>query len=535
VQTSQPIFSPPIRWILGVLSWLAFAIAAYLAYTTVTNSAVAGCVVGSKQGCDAVLNSAWSKWLGIPVAVVGLNCYAVLAGLSAILIAQANPNRWVTTAFTLLATVAAGASVWFIALQVFVIGDFCMYCLATDLCGIAIGALAGWSVYQWWSGASLPRSSGSTSTTLSALRSAIPSSTRLAPVAATRAAPSKDTVDASPAAPRAPSTAVARTVPLVGSVAPSSRASCAAPPSMPIAYGGALAMLIVLIGGQIVFPAKTFKVQPANLNATVDLSAQNGTKLSGEPSTGAETHVTMRIDTEGETRPAEEKSDSTESPPANGNGVSESPPEPKRSREIKLLGGKLTLDLGDEPVIGPIDAPHVVVELISYDCSHCRKTNSHVKRALSRYGDQVALVVLVLPLESTCNKLVNPDRSSAGACSTARTAIALAKLRPSTFSQFHNFLMSGDEKKPPSSGTALNKAFGIVDRDKLMAMRESDDVHKKVASYVKLYESLIRSNSGNKEFGLPIQILGDHVMSGSVEKTDDIYKAWEEHLGVKAN
>ena len=68
-----------------VLSWLAFGIAAYLAWDSITNSSVAGCGVGTHDGCDAVLNSAWSKWLGVPVAVLGLACYATLAGLSVLL------------------------------------------------------------------------------------------------------------------------------------------------------------------------------------------------------------------------------------------------------------------------------------------------------------------------------------------------------------------------------------------------------------------------------------------------------------------
>jgi hypothetical protein len=29
-----------------------------------------------------------------------------------------------------------------------------------------------------------------------------------------------------------------------------------------------------------------------------------------------------------------------------------------------------------------------------------------------------------------------------------------------------------------------------------------------------------------------VQILGDKVMYGMVEKEEDIFKAWEEHLGV---
>jgi hypothetical protein len=47
-----------------------------------------------------------------------------------------------------------------------------------------------------------------------------------------------------------------------------------------------------------------------------------------------------------------------------------------------------------------------------------------------------------------------------------------------------------------------------------------------------LFDTL-QKRSGRKDFGLPVQILGDHVMNGSVEKEEDLFKAWEEHLGVK--
>jgi uncharacterized membrane protein len=545
VQTRQPIFSPPIRWTLGVLSWLAFGIAAYLAVTNFANSSVAGCVVGSHQGCDAVLNSAWSKWLGIPVALLGANCYAALAGLSLLLIVQPNQNRWVTTAWILLATLAAGASLWFIALQVIVIGEFCMYCLATDLCGIAIGAITAWSVYRWWSGAPQVRAGGSSSASLSALRSAIPSNPRVAPAAATRAAPPTDSAEAAPAAPRTPTTSIARSVPLVGSVA--SRGAVrtfAPPPSLPIAYGGALAFLVLLIAGQIVLPAKTYELQQVALKDQVDLS--NGGANGSNTSDDAATHVANRIPPDGDASAADQQSNPSATP-ENGNGptagdktpgddsAATATPEPRRERKIKLLGGKLTIDVGDEPLIGSIDAPHIVVEMISYDCPHCRKTNKIMKRALARYGDQVALVVLPLPLESKCNRLVtHPDASHSGACATARTVLAVAKVRPQSFPKFHEFVMSGDEKKPPALTSILIKAYGLADHGKLKEASDSKQVADKIASYVNLFEMLQKNNAESKEkFGLPIQILGDHVMSGTVEKADDVYKAWEEHLGVK--
>jgi hypothetical protein len=42
----------------------------------------------------------------------------------------------------------------------------------------------------------------------------------------------------------------------------------------------------------------------------------------------------------------------------------------------------------------------------------------------------------------------------------------------------------------------------------------------------------LQKRSGDAKFGLPIQILGDQVMHGSVEHEEDVFKAWEKNLGV---
>src|SRR5688572_5186716 len=131
---SSPFFNTPARWSLRVLSWLAFLVAAYLAWHTVTGASVAGCGVGNANDCDIVLSSSWAKWLGIPVAVLGLGCYATLAGLSVVIGVQ-NPQagRWINTAVVLLSTLVAGASLWFIGVQLLAIGHFCPFCMITDV------------------------------------------------------------------------------------------------------------------------------------------------------------------------------------------------------------------------------------------------------------------------------------------------------------------------------------------------------------------------------------------------------------------
>ena len=169
----------------AVLAWLAFGVASYLAWHAVIESSVAGCGMGSDNGCDVVLTSSWSKWLGIPVAVLGLGCYAALASLSILLWLRSEPaSRWIATAFVMLSIIAAGASLWFIGVQVFAIHDYCKFCLVTDACGIAIGSIATFVAVRSWLA---DRGTAATAVQpgMMALRTALPAGTRPAPTTTT--------------------------------------------------------------------------------------------------------------------------------------------------------------------------------------------------------------------------------------------------------------------------------------------------------------------------------------------------------------
>lgn len=508
-QASQPIYSTPIRWTLRVLAWLAFGISAYLAWKAVTQTSVAGCGVGDNNGCDIVLGSIWSKWIVIPIAVIGLACYASLAGLSVLLgLHNAPSSRWIHTAFVMLAVIAAGASLWFLAVQVFAIRALCRFCIITDLCGIALGALALWSTITWLNATRYTRSAHNAAPGLMALRSALPTGARSAPIARPISPPK---------------------------------------PSLSIALGGAGAALAMLIGGQILLPAKNFEVQQAALDKPMALVGSKGTgDADVAPTLDAETRVAMRVPPEPSdngknesTADSNEKQDSEE----NGGSAEDAPSDPpslsdtgpQLERLVKFLGGNLTLDVYKHPLLGSPEAPNVIVEMVSYDCPHCRKMHKTMKRALARYGGQVAMIVMVVPLETSCNKLItDPAGSHPGACSTARMALGVATLNPKAFPRFHDWLMA-DEEKPPSRDRIIARAYGLADRSRLRELSGSEELRKQVAEYVDLFARLTNRESGKKSFGLPVQILGDHVMSGSVEKASDVYKAWEEHLGVKPN
>lgn len=510
--SAEPAFSAPIRWTLVVLAWIAFSVAGYLAFHSVTGAAVAGCTLGSGHGCDAVLSSSWSKWMGVPIAVLGLAVYATLASLGLFLGRGGEAaNRWITTIFVMLAVVAAGASTWFIGVQIFALGTYCPYCLVADTSGIVLGILAlGAALQQLLANRSSPKVGGLQ-----------PGLMALRPVGA--------------GAPRAAS--------------PAAIAIPSSPPSLLMAFGGALPLLAILIGGQLLFAAKTYRVEKPALTDSIRMDGANAKEAQSSPATsqvpikptfteegrgvagngkssGDETKLASSDSKSGDqklsTEPGEKKVDATA-------------PDPGKERLVKFLGGKLVLDVYKHPIIGSPEAPHIVIEMVSYDCPHCRKMNSMIHQALDHYGDQVALLIMPIPLDKDCNKLItDPAMTHPGACGTARMVIALAKLEPKSFATFHDFLMSGDKEKPPRMEKIIPKAYSLVTADKLRDLQRGPEVAKQLESYVDLFGQLQAKSKDQKAFGLPVQILGDNTVSGEVEKIDDVYKAWEDNLHVEA-
>lgn len=104
-----------------ILLAVAMAAAGYLTWVALKNGAVAGW--GQTSDCEDVLRSKWSHWLGLPVNALALAVYAaLLAGTFAIdTTRQRRAWQWVIV----LAVAVAGAALWFVGLQVFVLNSYC--------------------------------------------------------------------------------------------------------------------------------------------------------------------------------------------------------------------------------------------------------------------------------------------------------------------------------------------------------------------------------------------------------------------------
>ncbi|HEY4501158.1 MAG TPA: vitamin K epoxide reductase family protein, partial [Candidatus Paceibacterota bacterium] len=113
-----------------VFAFLGLADSAYLAQHEIDGTPLI-CNIQNLSGCNIVAASEYSRLFGIPLAEYGVLFYSILFVLAALeLVILSHLLRRVLQIISLIGVIA---SVYFTSVQVFVIGAFCIYCLASAI------------------------------------------------------------------------------------------------------------------------------------------------------------------------------------------------------------------------------------------------------------------------------------------------------------------------------------------------------------------------------------------------------------------
>lgn len=99
-----------------------------------------GCAIG---GCEIVLSSVYSRFLGIPLSYLGLVFYIYMLAL-AVLLAIEPGSKALRLGMVAYATIGLLFSISFELTQIFVIHAICMYCAISALTTLALFCLAIW-------------------------------------------------------------------------------------------------------------------------------------------------------------------------------------------------------------------------------------------------------------------------------------------------------------------------------------------------------------------------------------------------------
>lgn len=125
----------------GLLALVGLGLSTYLTLTHYFAKAVPlACSATGAIDCEKVTTSPQSVVLGIPVAVLGLAFFVVMAALCSPW-AWASDRRQVAVARLVLATAGMAFVLYLVSMELFVIGAICLYCTGVHLTTFLLFAL----------------------------------------------------------------------------------------------------------------------------------------------------------------------------------------------------------------------------------------------------------------------------------------------------------------------------------------------------------------------------------------------------------
>ena len=536
--TSAELPSARFVWSLRLICVAALGISSYLAWTAFGMGQVYGCSGGDLIDCDHVLTSHWSKVMGVPVSVPAAGLYASLIALLAFA-RQDGPNRLrqlVWGGMTLGSVMAGLAALWFIGLQVFEF-KFCPYCLVVHTCGIV---LTGTMLASRLCPSPLKlKSVGISLLGISALvgiQVATPKADHfefvhyddLVPAASNNEGGGIDVFEAPGEAFEAPDAGevVDESNPL-GAASPAAEESAKPQDLKPVDKPSPVATTLLLISPPrflqlthlflLTLPQSDDEAAKSTDAAEVEVTKESPEVPKEESAKKSDGDNADEAATSEASTPEASKSDAT-TKPATELQAPVVPATPER-RLLTFANSRFTLDIRQWPLLGKTDAKYVFVEMFDYTCPHCRATHHAISGAQKRYGNDLAIFALPVPLEHACNPSAGGGHP--GACEMAKIAVAVWRLDPSKFQTFHDWMFAGSR----TVLTARAFAETLIDKERLKAELNSDVPGKYISRHVSLYQ---RVGSGQ----VPKLIFTKTTMQGEVNSIETLCNKIKSEISV---
>lgn len=457
-------FNGTVIAIMLTVGLVALSISVYLAWIGLTLSPVAGCG-GGVFDCGHVLASKWSKWMGVPVGVGASLLYAAFtATLGACLLRPSlRDSKLVLLAVTALAFTAGLSALWFVGLQVFAIGHLCPWCLAAHTCSLILAAAV---IFLRPLGRTLPRIPA----TLAAMGVSI---LIIGQVVATPAPTYEVQHFDTPVA--ATFRADAQAIQPVVFAPPTDNGEVLAPPVFepPMEETSADS-------------AADSERVPASSDGSA-VTSESGTTSGAEPAQAGIPPLAALIMIIFAFHSGFGSLCVQSADPSNASTVSESP----ESAEPEVTIGRGTrLRLCDWPLIGSTDAKYAFVEMFDYTCPHCREAHQKVIRQLkAKMGSDIAIIALPVPLNSRCNPAVTSNSvQHAESCELAEISIAVWRLAPTSFAEFHDWLMQNSTSRTAAAARA--EAAQLLGEQRLNKELSGTACKAYIKKHVELYRSV---------------------------------------------
>lgn len=193
-------------------------------------------------------------------------------------------------------------------------------------------------------------------------------------------------------------------------------------------------------------------------------------------------------------------------------------------RKVSFNGGRKSYHVSTLPRLGPVDAPHVMVEYFDYQCAACQKMAGYLVALAAKHPQQVAFLLLPVPLDGACNRHVTPANQHPGSCEISRIALAVWRTKPEAFAAIHKALMAD-----PSPESARRLAMELMSPEELTTSLADPWIDELIQADLSDWRDFSESNDK-----LPKLLIRDtRILHGLPSGEADFIRVMEKELELK--
>jgi len=125
----RPGWLAPVSLVLAVVGLL---VSIYLTFEHFTENATLACSIGGVVDCAKVTTSAWSTFMGVPVALLGLVFFVVVLALCLPAVWR-RPEAWLDAVRLGWLTIGLGMALYLVWAELYRIHAICLWCTAVHV------------------------------------------------------------------------------------------------------------------------------------------------------------------------------------------------------------------------------------------------------------------------------------------------------------------------------------------------------------------------------------------------------------------
>jgi len=197
-----------------------------------------------------------------------------------------------------------------------------------------------------------------------------------------------------------------------------------------------------------------------------------------------------------------------------------------RGREVRLVGGRVTLRTGACPILGSPDADLIVAYLFDFTCPSCRRIHHMLADAVTQLSPRLAVLTLPVPQEPQCNSNIQVASPAATgrACRFAQLAMSIWSEFPDRYTHFEQWLFETEEL--PSFDAAVAHAQSLTGCDNLVEENSHTDADRLIATGVAAHYAA-------RTLKIPTILLPRATIAGEVPSAEKLLEILRKEFSVQ--